>query len=157
MRGSVTRSVFALAVALWSLGCGDDSAAPPPGAMLAGPYAGSVELNDDTRTHLPAANESVAPADDVRFYWYAQEAMGKALAFEVRAETTALEAGSVLHRVEEQVGESQFQGMLSVGPHELSRGGARQVDGHTRWLEGLYSVRIFVDDVELATALFEVR
>jgi len=97
------------------------------------------------------------PADQARFYWYAQEAAGKSIEFEVRAESTVLVAGTVIHRVEEQVGEDQVQGMMSVGPRDLNLGGAAQVDGSPRWLEGLYSVRIFVDGSELATGLFHVE
>lgn len=140
------------------LGCGDDGApAAAPGAMLAGPYSSAFPLTEETRTRLPRALDALADSDDARFYWYADEARGKSIVFEVRAETTVLEAGSVLHHIEEQVGEAQFQGFLSVGPRDLSRGGARSDNGSPRWLEGLYSVRIFVEDEELGTSLFEVR
>lgn len=139
--------------------CGDDEEASDPGlgAMLAGPYPTALELTEQTRMQVPPGTESLASDAEVLFYWYAQEASGKSIVFEVRAEATALEAGTVIHRVEERVPQGQAQGMFGVTPRELNRGGTRMVDGHPRWLDGIYSVRIFVDDAELATGIFEVR
>ncbi len=138
-------------------GCGDDEAETAPGAMLAGPYASAPSLTDETRRDVPAGLDAIGDADGAFFYWYAREASGGTLRFEVRAEATALEPGTVIHREEEPVPETRVQGVFSIDPHTLNHGGTRTEEGRPRWLEGVYSVRIFVGEEELAAHIFNVQ
>lgn len=140
--------------------CGDDDGPEEP-AMVVGPYVGNVQLTPDTRSRLPDPEQSIAPDDQPRFYWFHPDAAGKTIAFEVRAETTALEPGSLIHREEVRVdAQPPAQGLLRLDPAALSRGGARRGDsGRLEWLPGVYSVKAFLDgsSESFATAIFEVR
>lgn len=129
--------------------------------MVVGPYLGSVQLTEDTRARLPDPVPAIAPDDRPRFYWFHPEAAGSTLAFEVRAETTALEHGSLIHRESLEIESgAPTQGIVRFDPTELSRGGAsRGADGTLQWLPGVYSVKAILGGAEesFATAIFEVR
>lgn len=152
---------FVLAAVLLSAlsACGDDAPPRPEGpeSMMAGPFAGVFELSAETRLNLPQAEESLAPNTVARFYWYAPEAAGASLRFEVRAEATALVQGTVIHREERPVPVGQTYGFFNVDPRELSEGGGRRVGGHFEWLAGLYSIRCTLGTEEVGTVIFEVR
>lgn len=150
-----------LSVLLPALGaCGDDDGPVEP-PIVVGPYLGSVELTEDTRTRLPDPQASIAPSDEPRFYWFNARAGGETLTFEVRAETTALEHGSLIHREQVQASAQGVpQGVLRLDPTALSRGGARRgTGGKLEWLPGVYSVKAFLGSgtESFATAIFEVR
>jgi len=150
-----------LAVLLVALGaCGDDDGPTEP-AMVVGPYLGNVELTEDTRTRLPDPEPSIPASAEPRFYWVHPDAAGKTLAFEVRAEATALEHGTLIHREEVQVDAAGIpHGILRLDRTALSRGGARRGDRRRlEWLPGVYSVKAYLDGAgeSLATAVFEVR
>jgi hypothetical protein len=139
------------------IGCGDD--APPDGlpAMIAGPYETELALGADTRTAVPAGLEAL-PRDAVaRFYWYAPEARGATIAFELVAENTMIEQGAVVHRVENAVGEEQVQGTIAIDPRHTSAGGVRRTAAGVEWLEGTYRLRASVAGQEVASHLFEIR
>lgn len=137
----------------------DEPAFDPP--MIVGPYLGSVPLGPDTRTRLPAPAETIAPDDQPRFYWYHPEAPGQTLTWEVRAETTALAHGSLIHTEDQPVpaGPENAQGMQGFDPTRLSRGGARRnAAGRLEWLPGIYSAKARLGRAEpFATGIFEVR
>ncbi|MBW2462420.1 MAG: hypothetical protein JRH11_12300, partial [Deltaproteobacteria bacterium] len=101
--------------------CGDD--APPrreaPEIMLAGPFAGEFALTDATRLRLPVGEEQLASGDVALVYWYAPEAAGGSLSFEVRAEATALAQGTVIHREQTPIPAGRQQGFFAVDPREL--------------------------------------
>lgn len=154
------RIIAWLALGLLVGGCGDDDGPEEP-AMVVGPYQGNVQLGEDTRTRLPDPVDRVGPRAKPRFYWFHPGAEGRTLRFEVRAETTALEHGSLIHAESVDVPpEGVPQGMLRLDPGELSRGGARRgAAGRLEWLPGVYSVKAFLGDAQdsFATAIFEVR
>lgn len=149
-----------MAVALLVVvGCGDgDGAVGPP--LVAGPFLGEVPLEPDTRTRLPAPAETIAPDDRPRFYWYHPDAPGRTITWEVRAETTALEHGSLIHVEQTQVppGETNVQGVVRLDPMRLNRGGARRNEaGRLEWLPGIYSIKGRLGDAEpFGTGIFEV-
>ncbi len=138
--------------------CGDDAAqAPSVGAMLAGPYPRALVLSETTRQSLPPGRDAIGDADEALFYWYVPEDEGPSLRFEVHAESTALEPGTVIHRVEETRGAGEAQGMFAVSADALNQGGARMEGGGPRWLQGIYSLHLFAGDRELSTLVFNVQ
>ncbi len=153
------RSALAAAALLLSCAACDDEPEQVDPPMVAGPYLGTVQLGPDTRTRLPSAAETIGPDDRPRFYWYCADAPGKTITWEVRAETTALEHGALIHTAEEPVGAGTVQGMVRIDPSRLSRGGARRsADGRLEWLPGIYSVKGRLDGAEpFGTGIFEVR
>lgn len=140
-------------------GCGDDDGASSP-PLVAGPFLGEVPLEPDTRTRLPAPAETIAPSDRPRFYWYHAEAPGRTITWEVRAETTALEHGTVIHTEGQAVpeGAANAQGVVRIDPKRLNRGGARRNQaGRLEWLPGIYSIKGRFGDAEpFGTGIFEV-
>lgn len=138
-------------------GCADDPPPAPPSAMLAGPFASAPRLEGaDSRAHLPTPLATLDTDATGRFYWFVPEVPRGTLAFEVRAELTPLEPGSVIHRIEETVGVDQRQGLVSFGPADLNRGGTRRGAHGAEWLRGSYSLRMRDGDRELAMVLFVV-
>jgi len=125
--------------------------------MMAGPFAGEFALTEETRLRLPAAEDQLASGDVARFYWYAPEAAGASLSFEVRAEATALAQGTVIHREDLPIPAGREQGFFTVDPRELSEGGGRRVGGHFEWLAGLYSIRGSLGATEVGSVIFEVH
>lgn len=154
------RALVLLALVLVLAACGDDDAVVDP-PLITGPYPGNLELTEHTRHRLPAALATISQGDTPRFYWHHPDAAGKAITFEVRAETTALEHGTLIHTetVEVPADAAIPQGMFRIDPRSLSQGGARRNErGQLEWLTGLYSVKGKLEGAEpFATGLFEVR
>lgn len=148
-------------VALLLTACGDDGPAAIDPPLITGPYSGNLELGPDTRHRLPAGLETISPGDAPRFYWYHPDAAGKTLTFEVRAETTALAHGTLIHAetLDVSAAEGVPQGMIRFDPTRLSEGGARRnPQGQLEWLTGIYSVKGRLAGAEhFATGIFEVR
>ena len=148
-------------LALLLAGCGDDDVAVIDPPLVTGPYPGALELGPDTRHRLPVGLETIGPHDLPRFYWYHPDAAGKTITWEVRAETTALAHGTVIHveTLEVPAAEAVPQGMVRFDPTRLSEGGARRnPQGQLEWLSGIYSVKGRLEGGDhFATGIFEVR
>ena len=152
---------FLLLLTLVLAACGDDDRPVIDPPLITGPYSGNLELGPDTRHRLPQAIETISPGDAPRFYWFHPDAAGETITWEVRAETTALAHGTLIHTEELVVpaGEAPPQGMIRLDPTRLSEGGARRnTRGQLEWLPGIYSVKgRFGTGDHFATGIFEVR
>jgi hypothetical protein len=138
--------------------CGDDAGAVET-PLIVGPYGGNLQLEPDTYTRLPPSLDAISPGQTARFYWYHPGAAGRTITFEVRAETTALAHGTVIHTEAHVVPGGSTHGMVAFEPRRLSQGGARRGErGQLEWLDGIYSVKGRLDGGEhFATGIFEVR
>jgi hypothetical protein len=162
MLGGMLASRFGLALVAASLllgfACDDDAAPSAETPMLAGPFATAIPLGArDARPGLPGPLAHLPRDATAWFFWFVPGETASSLVFEIRAETTALAAGTVIHRAEEAIGEGQRQGLIAIGPRELNRGGVRRGPEGPEWLEGAYSLRVFDGDRELALLVFDVE
>jgi len=142
-----------------AVGCGDDAASSDP-PIIVGPYARDIALEADTRAALPRAREHVGIHDAPRFYWHHPGVAGETLTFELRAEATALEQGTVVHTATVEVPEDAHppQGLVDLHPTEFNQGGARRNRaGNLEWLPGTYSLKGRTGGEIFATLVFEVR